>query len=110
MAIQTQNNKSLGLLVAGFFLAMLFLYVFGLGNVGVFDVREARTVQISSESTSLHDAVITPSFLGKPATSEQSAPVVHGVQYMATRFLGENLFSLRLPSALAMFLLVAVFV
>ena len=107
MGSTPNQSYTLSFLALGLFLLVAFLYVFGLGQTGLFDVREAQTVTISMGAPTLQDAFIAPPSNTAPHTNP--APFIHGLQYMAMSFFGETTFAMRLPSALAAFLMVFVF-
>lgn len=107
MASGTNHAYILSLVALGFFLATGFLYVFGLGGVGVFDVLEARLASISSQASSLRAALVVPALNTIPQLD--IPPLLTGLQYLAYSLFGETPFAARLPSALALFLTVFIF-
>ena len=107
MTYGTNNSNALTFLALFYFLALLLLYVFGLGHTGLYDNAEAQIAQTSLASNSLVDAFL---FSVQDIGADKTILLpLQGVQYLSATLFGETVFALRLPSALAAFLMVFVF-
>ena len=107
MSSGSNNTIILSLLSLVFFIAVGFLYLFGLGGVGLFDVTEAQTAQISAQAVSPVAALTSPTLMAAPFL--QTPPLIHYLQSLSYTVFGVTPFAARLPSVLAGFLLVFVF-
>lgn len=106
MGTHASNNVILSLLALTFFLSVAFLYIFGLGGTGLFDIYEARTAQISAEAATTNAAGTSPELMGAPYL--KTPPLIHYAQSLSYQIFGVTPFAARLPSALAAFIMVFV--